>query len=140
MLKKYVYFPLCAGAFASLVTLVYSLQYQEAMKIEGSSLESLRSIIPQFNMLFAPFVGCFVAAAGYFTLKKWLVKYAEFIFYFLFSSATVLSSLFIIMKMASSYDVDPSIEEIIYGYTIPMHFFPFLSWVTFKSLFFQDQK
>ena len=134
MLKKYLYFPLSAGVFAALVTILYSFAYENAWKIEGEQLESLREAIPVWHLILAPTLACFVAAAGYFTLKNYLPKSGPFLFYFFFSSVSIFTS----FAIFTVYGLHEEVQYIVAGYSMPMHFFPFLSWVTFKSLFFQD--
>jgi hypothetical protein len=134
MLKKYLYFPLSAGVFAALVTVAYSFAYESATAIEGKQLESLREVIPMTHLILAPILACFVAAGGYFSLKKFLPKSGPFLFYFSFSAVSIFTS-FAIFKV---YGLHEEIIYTVYGYAMPMHFFPFLSWVSFKSLFFQD--
>ncbi len=134
MLKKYLYFPLSAGVFAALVTVAYSSAYESATAIEGKQLESLREAIPMMHLVLAPIISCFVAAAGYFTLKKILPKAGPFLFYVSFSSVSIFTS----FAIFTVYGLHEEIIYTVYGYAMPMHFFPFLSWVTFKSLFFPD--
>jgi len=134
MLKKYLYFPLSAGVFAALVTVVYSFAYESATAIEGKQLESLREAIPMLHLILAPIIACFVATAGYFTLKNYLSKSGPFLFYFFFSSVSIFTS----FAIFTVYGLHEEIIYTVYGYAMPMHFFPFLSWVTFKPLFFQD--
>lgn len=136
MMKKYLYFPLSAGVFASLVTVMYSYAYESATAIEGEQLDSLREAIPMSNLIMAPIIGCFVATVGYFLLKRVLPKIGPFVFYFMFSSVSIVSC----FGIFNVYGLHEEIVYTIFGYSMPMHFFPFLSWVTFKSLFFQDQK
>jgi hypothetical protein len=133
MLKKFVYFPLSAGVFASLVTVSYSFAYESATAIEGEQLESLREAIPMLHLILAPIVACFLAAVGYFYLKKHLPKFGPFLFYFAFSAVSILTS----FSIFSVYGLHEEIIYTVFGYSMPMHFFPFLSWVTFKPLFFQ---
>ena len=134
MLKKYLYFPLSAGVFAALVTVAYSFAYESATAIEGKQLESLREAIPMLHLIMAPILSCFLAAAGYFALKKFLPRVGPFLFYFVFSAVSIFTS----FAIFTVYGLHEEIIYTVYGYAMPMHFFPFLSWVTFKSLFFQD--
>ena len=134
MLKKFLYFPLSAGVFAALVTVAYSFAYENAWKIEGEQLESLREAIPMWHLILVPTLACFVAAAGYFSLKKILPKAGPFIFYFSFSTVSLLSS----FAIFTVYGLHEEVQYIVSGYSMPMHFFPFLSWVSFKSIFFHD--
>jgi hypothetical protein len=134
MLKKYLYFPLSAGVFAAFVTVAYSFAYESATAIEGYQLESLREAIPMLHLIMAPILGCFVATFGYFFINKTLPKVGSFLFYFTFSAVSIITS-FAIFRV---YGLHEEILYTVYGYAMPMHFFPFLSWVSFKSLFFQD--
>ena len=136
MIKKYVYFALSAGTFASLVTVIYSLAYENATAIEGEQLESLRGALPMVNLTIAPFLGCIVATAGYVLARKQLPKIGPFLFYFAFSAVSIITS----FGIFTVYDLHEEIMYTVYGYAMPMHFFPFLSWVTFKALFFPKQK
>ena len=134
MLKKFLYFPLSAGVFAALVTVAYSFAYESATAIEGEQLESLREAIPMLHLVLAPIIAWFVAAAGYFSLKKFIPKAGPFLFYFLFSAVSIFTS----FAIFTVYGLHEEIIYTVYGYAMPMHFFPFLSWVSFKSIFFHD--
>ena len=136
MIKRYAYFALSAGAFASLVTVIYSLAYESATKIEGKQLESLREAFPIANLIIAPLIGCLVATVGYFLARKYLPKIGPFLFYFIFSGVCILTS----FGIFTVYGLHEEIQLTVFGYAMPMHFFPFLSWVTFKALFFPEQK
>ena len=136
MLKKYLYFALSAGVFAALVTVVYSYAYESVQKIEGEQLESLRKVIPMSQLLITPILSCLTATLGYFSLKKLLPKAGQILFYFSFSTISIISSFAIIFVNGLHEEV----QFIATGYAMPMHFFPFLSWVTFKALFFLEQK
>jgi hypothetical protein len=136
MIKKYAYFALSAGAFASLVTVIYSLAYENATKIEGEQLESLRGALPMANLIMAPFIVCILATLGYFLARKYLPRIGPFLFYFVFSAVSILTS----FGIFTVYGLHEEIMYTVYGYAMPMHFFPFLSWVTFKALFFPEQK
>ncbi len=135
-MKKYLYFPLSAGVFASIVTYAYGLVYENAMMIEGEQLDSLREAIPMVSMLMMPIIACFIATVGYFLLNKYVPKFGSAIFYFLFASVSILTSL----QIFAVYGLHEEIQFTIYGYTMPMHYFPFLSWVTFKALFYPEEK
>ena len=136
MIKKYAYFALSAGAFASIVTVVYSLAYENATAIEGEQLESLRGALPMANLIMAPFIVCILATLGYFLARKYLPRIGPFLFYFVFSAVSILTS----FGIFTVYGLHEEIMYTVYGYAMPMHFFPFLSWVTFKALFFPEQK
>jgi hypothetical protein len=134
MIKKYVYFPLSAGIFASLVTVLFSFAYESATAIEGEQLVSLREAIPMNHLILAPIIGCLLASVGYFQAKRLMPRIGPFIFYFVFAGI----SIFTCFGIFTVYGLHEEIIYTIYGYAMPMHFFPFLSWVTFKTLFFQD--
>ena len=136
MLKKYLYFPLSAGIFAAMVTVAYSYAYESATAIEGEQLASLRDAIPMLHLIMAPILGCFAATFGYFFIIKTLPKAGSFLFYFTFSAVSIITC-FAIFRV---YGLHEEIIYTVFGYAMPMHFFPFMSWVTFKTLFYNNEK
>ncbi len=125
---------LFAGFLATFVTLVFGMVYEKATAIEGAQLDSLREAIPMLHLFTVPFVGCFLASLGYGLLQKLGPKWGPFLFYFFFASVSIISS----FGIFSVYNLHEEIQYTIYGYAMPMHYFPFLSWVAFKSLFSSD--
>ena len=123
--------PFIAGTFASFITILFGLAYEKATAIEGAQLESLREAIPMLHLFMAPIVGCLLASLGYRLLQKLGKKWGYFLFYFLFASISIISS----FGIFSVYNLHEEIQYTIYGYAMPMHYFPFLSWVAFKPLF-----
>ena len=131
MLKKQIIHPLAAGIFAAIVTIGYALAYEKATVIEGEQLQSLREAIPMLHLFIAPIVGCILASAGFYLAQKVNSKWGIFLFYFLFAGLSILTS----FGIFSVYNLHEEIQFTIYGYAMPMHYFPFLSWVAFKPLF-----
>ena len=128
--------PFIAGTFASFITILFGLAYEKATAIEGAQLESLREAIPMLHLFMAPILGCLLASLGYRLLQKLGKKWGSFLFYFLFASISIISS----FGIFSVYNLHEEIQYTIYGYAMPMHYFPFLSWVAFKPLFFPKGK
>tara|TARA_Y100000991_G_scaffold112303_1_gene84788 strand:- start:3461 stop:3799 length:339 start_codon:yes stop_codon:yes gene_type:complete len=110
--------------------------FEKATAIEGAQLESLRKAIPMLHLLLAPIVACLLASLGYYLLQKLGSKWGIFLFYFLFASISIITS----FGIFSVYNLHEEIQYTIYGYAMPMHYFPFLSWVAFKPLFFSEVK
>ena len=130
-MTKGIIHPFIAGTFASFITILFGLAYEKATAIEGAQLESLREAIPMLHLFMAPIVGCLLASLGYRLLQKLGKKWGYFLFYFLFASISIISS----FGIFSVYNLHEEIQYTIYGYAMPMHYFPFLSWVAFKPLF-----
>ena len=136
MLKSRIIHSLVAGSFAACVTIVFGMVFEKATAIEGAQLESLRKAIPMLHLLLAPIVACLLASLGYYLLQKLVSKWGIFLFYFLFASISIITS----FGIFSVYNLHEEIQYTIYGYAMPMHYFPFLSWTAFKPLFFSDVK
>jgi len=130
-LKKGIIHPFVAGTFAAVVTIFFGLAYEKATAIEGVQLESLREAIPMLHLFMAPILGCLGASLGYRLLQNLGPKWGSFLFYFLFATISIFSS----FGIFSVYNLHEEIQYTIYGYAMPMHYFPFLSWVAFKPLF-----
>ena len=127
---------LFAGFLATFVTLVFGMVYEKATAIEGAQLESLREAIPLLHLFIAPIVVCLIASLGYYLLQNLGLKWGPFLFYFLFATVSIITS----FGIFSVYNLHEEIQYTIYGYAMPMHYFPFLSWVAFKPLFFSEVK
>ena len=127
---------LVAGIFSACVALVFGVTYEKATAIEGAQLESLREAIPILHLFIAPIIVCLIASLGYYLLQKLGPKWGPFIFYFLFATVSIITS----FGIFSVYNLHEEIQYTIYGYAMPMHYFPFLSWVAFKPLFFYEIK
>tara|TARA_B110000046_G_scaffold114748_1_gene121926 strand:+ start:1479 stop:1892 length:414 start_codon:yes stop_codon:yes gene_type:complete len=136
MSKKQLIHPLVAGILAAIVTIGYGIAYEKATAIEGEQLVSLREAIPMLHLFIAPIVGCLLASLGFFIAQKFNSKVVLFVFYFLFAGLSILTS----FGIFSVYNLHEEIQFTIYGYSMPMHYFPFLSWVAFKPLFTSNGK
>jgi hypothetical protein len=135
MLRKLIH-PILAGVFAAFVTFIYGLIYEKAMAIEELEMESLREAIPTFHLFLVPLLVCLIASFAYFLLRKLDSKWGSFLFYFLFASFSIATSFGVLMINNLYGDLEFTIN----GYAMPMHYFPFLSWVAFKPLFFSESK
>jgi hypothetical protein len=60
--------------------------------------------------------------------------FGEFIFALLFAALSA-ASLIGVLGFTFTDDSNELHQFIFYGYAMPMHFFPFLSWYVFKPLF-----
>ena len=135
-MKLRIIHPIVAGIFAACVALVFGITYEKATAIEGAQLESLREAIPILHLFIAPIIVCLTASLGYYLLQKLGPKWGPFLFYFLFATVSIITS----FGIFSVYNLHEEIQYTIYGYAMPMHYFPFLSWVAFKPLFFSEVK
>jgi len=135
MIRKLIH-PISAGIFAAFVTFIYGMTYEKAMAIEELEMESLREAIPSLHLLLTPILACLIASLGYYLLQNIGPKWGSFLFYFLFASVSIASSFGVFMINNLYGDLEFTIN----GYAMPMHYFPFLSWVAFKPLFFPEPK
>lgn len=135
-MKLRIIHPIVAGVFAACVTIVFGLVYEKATAIEGVQLDSLREAIPMLYLFIAPIGVCLLASLVYYVFQKIGPKWGSFLFYFFFATASIITS----FGIFSVYNLHEEIQYTIYGYAMPMHYFPFLSWVAFKPLFFSESK
>ena len=135
-MKLRIIHPIVAGVFAACVTIVFGLVYEKATAIEGVQLDSLREAIPMLYLFIAPIGVCLLASLVYYVFQKIGPKWGSFLFYFLFATVSIITS----FGIFSVYNLHEEIQYTIYGYAMPMHYFPFLSWVAFKPLFFSESK
>lgn len=135
-MKLRIIHPILAGVFAACVTIVFGLVYEKATAIEGAQLDSLREAIPMLYLFIAPIGVCLLASLVYYVFQKIGPKWGSFLFYFLFATVSIITS----FGIFSVYNLHEEIQYTIYGYAMPMHYFPFLSWVAFKPLFLPEPK
>ena len=135
MIRKLTH-PISAGIFAAFVTFIYGMTYEKAMAIEELEMESLREAIPYLHLLLTPILACLIASFGHYLLQNIGSRWGSFLFYFLFASVSIATSFGVFMINNLHGDLEFTIN----GYAMPMHYFPFLSWVAFKPLFFAEPK
>ncbi len=78
---------------------------------------------------------CLVAAILYWAFLKWLGRKGEIIFNFLFVIGSFAS---IAWSFIITLPLDIQFPELFPGLTLPMHFFPALSWFTIRPLFMKE--
>lgn len=125
LFRKSFFTGLFAAVFSSVGAIAYAGFYNKVV-FDYSKLLGYPSIIAAcaFTSIFA----CVMYWAAVTILKSW----GDFVFNFLFVLITVISI---------KYPLEAAIPGDEFGYfmvyAIPLHYFPVLSWMVFKSLFFR---
>lgn len=132
IMVRYIILALLSGLIAGGLSFGYDKFYETNMFVDYSKVFGA----PQLFM--SCIIGTVLATAGYALLVRFIPKYGEIIFGFLFSILTTASILGPLL-----FNVGEVCEEcdlfLFYGLTIPMHFFPFMSWYTLKPIFIQSK-
>ncbi len=125
---NYMLLALISGALSGFGCYLYASVYQELTVIDYSGF------IPPSAMFISCFMGCILASAGHALFVKLLPKIGDIIFGFLFAIITFASILGVFKSTLPDND-DESFFYLIYGFAIPMHFFPIVVWNTIKPIF-----
>ena len=128
MIKKYTLLALISGVLSGFGSYLYGSLYQELTVIDYSGF------IPPSSIFISCFVGCILASAGHALFVKFLPKIGDIIFGFLFAIISFTSILGVFKATLPDSD-DESFYYLIYGFAIPMHFFPIVVWNTIKPIF-----
>ena len=125
---KYTLLALISGALSGFGSYLYASVYQELTVIDYSAF------IPSSSIFISCFVGCILASAGHALFVKFSPKIGDIIFGFLFAIISFTSILGVFKATLPDSD-DESFYYLIYGFAIPMHFFPIIVWNTIKPIF-----
>ena len=128
MLVRYSLFAIISGLLSGLAAFLYGKVFQEAMLVDYSA------VVPTIAMFISSLIGTVLATAGFAGLMRITPRFGEFIFGFLFAMISFLSIAGVFAAQLPDSD-DESFYYLIYGFAIPMHFFPFVVWYTLKPLF-----
>jgi len=126
MFKKFFLQALVSGILAALAANIYDRIYFFATEADFSRILGVVRII-SLSFLF-----CFAAAFLNWFLVLKLKRKGEVIFNFLFS---VASFALIIIPISASLPLDIKFPELFPGLSVPMVFFPAISWYTVAPLF-----
>jgi len=129
MFKKLLLLGLIAGVLAGIASLVYQRVYAHSLQADFSM------IAKPVNIMITCILGCLLAAVGYGLITKWLPRYGEVIFNFVFVILTFAS---ILGPFAAKLPLEINDPQLFPGLTVPMHFFPALAWFTLKPLFVKN--
>ena len=129
MVKKLFFLGISAGILSTVACIIYNRIYFFATETDFSKVVNIPTMLG-INLL-----ACLIAAAGYWTFKKLLKKYADIFFNLLF---TILSFASVILPISVSLPLDIKFPELFPGLTVPMHFFPALAWFTIRPLFIKE--
>jgi len=128
MIQKYSLLALLSGALSGLGCFLYGMLYQDLTVVDYSSF------IPNSAIFISCFIGCIVASAGHALAVKVLPNSGDIIFGFVFAIISFVSVLGVFKATLPDND-DESYYYLIYGFAIPMHFFPIIVWNTLKPIF-----
>jgi hypothetical protein len=127
MIKKVIW-ALSSGLLAGVVSYSYGEIFEKQL------IEDYSNVVPTTAIFISCLIGTILATLGFWLLTKFIPKYGEFIFAFLFALLTT-ASLVGVLGFTFTDDSNELHQFIFYGYAMPMHFFPFLAWYVFKPLF-----
>ena len=127
MIKKVIW-ALSSGLLAGVVSYIYGEIFEKQL------MEDYSNVVPTAAIFISCLIGTILATLGFWLLTKFIPKYGEFIFAFLFALLTT-ASLVGVLGFTFTDDSNELHQFIFYGYAMPMHFFPFLAWYVFKPLF-----
>jgi predicted membrane metal-binding protein len=127
MIKKVIW-ALSSGLLAGVVSYSYGDIFEKQL------MEDYSNVVPTAAIFISCLIGTILATLGFWLLTKFIPKYGEFIFAFLFALLTT-ASLVGVLGFTFTDDSNELHQFIFYGYAMPMHFFPFLAWYVFKPLF-----
>ena len=121
-------FALISGLVAGFASWSYGMVFSNALLVDYSA------VIPTTAIFISSLIGCILATLGYAGLTKFLPNWGEFIFGMLFALLSIASIIGVFGAQLPDSD-DESFYYLIFGYAIPMHFFPFMVWYALKPLF-----
>lgn len=129
MLKKIFFQGISAGILSTVACIIYNRIYFFVTEVDFSKVVNI-PVLSGINLL-----ACMLAAIGYWAFKKSLKKNADIFFNLTF---TILSFASVIFPISISLPLDIKSPELFPGLTVPMHFFPALTWFTIRPLFMKE--
>lgn len=119
---------LIAGLLAGIVSVLFLNVYSSNMGVDFSAIANPIMIV------LATVIGTVIASVGYWIVKKvkWFGNNVDIVFYSLFF---ILSFVSIFGTFGAPLPPETLKPELFTGLTIPMHFFPMLTWLMLKHLF-----
>ena len=124
---KKVVWALASGLLAGGVSYSYGETFEKQL------MEDYSNVVPTMAIYISCLVGTSMATIGHWLLTKIIPMFGEFIFALLFAALST-ASLIGVLGFTFTDDSNELHQFIFYGYAMPMHFFPFLSWYLFLSL------
>lgn len=132
MLVKYSIFALISGLVAGFASYIYGSIFQEALLVDYSQ------VINTVSIFLSCIVGTILATLGYVLLTRFLPKAGESLFGLIFALISFISIAGVFAAKLPDSD-DESFYYLIYGFAIPMHFFPFMVWFSLKPFFIRKK-
>ena len=130
MFKKALILGIVSGLLAGTAGLIYAHLYYSINEADFGKVASSIRIVA------GCLAGGVLAAAGFWSLNKWLKDKGEIVFNLLFS---ILSFASLLTPIAYRLPRELETPELFPGMVIPIHFFPALAWFTLKPLFIRQK-
>ena len=124
--KRVIIQSLVAGILAAIAANIYNQIYFFATQVDYSAIINVGSLVG-LNLMVSLMAGLL-----YWLLTAWLRRSGVIIFNFIYS---VGSFACIIIPLAITLPLSTEAPELFPGLTIPMIFFPVISWMTIDPLF-----
>ena len=124
--KKNLLHGIIAGILATLAGVSYAAIYKNALEVDFNSIINSKTIAG------ASILGCLLMSVSYGLLQKWN---KEKLLGTLNVVIAILSFASIISPVSATLPLDIESPELFSGLTVPMHFFPALSFFTIAPFF-----
>lgn len=124
---KKVILALGSGILAGGVAYAYGETFEKQL------IEDYANVVPAAAIFISCIVATSMATIGHWLLCKLMPMIGEFLFALLFAAFT-MASLVGVLGFTFTDGSNELHQVIFYGYAMPMHFFPFLSWYVLKPL------
>jgi len=131
MLIKYSLLAILSGILSGLGAYLYGSVFQDLTVVDYSA------VVPNFAIFASCIIACVLASGGHALAVKVLPNYGNIIFGFIFAIISFASILGVFTAKLPDSD-DESFYFLIYGFAIPMHFFPIIVWNTLKPIFIKN--
>jgi hypothetical protein len=125
---RYTLFAVITGLVAGFGSWAYGKVFSDALLVDYSA------VVPTVAIFISSLIGCGLATIGYAAAVRFAPNWGEFIFGMLFALISIASIVGVFGAQLPDSD-DESFYYLIFGYAIPMHFFPFMVWFALKPLF-----
>ena len=131
MFKRLLLLGASAGILSGIAAIIFQKIYSSSLGVDFSNIAKPGGIA------ISSFVGCLIAAVGYWVLDKMFKQKTEVIFNFLFA---ILSFASVLPAFATKLPLDVTSPELFPGLVIPMHFLPVLAYFTLEPLFIKSNR
>jgi hypothetical protein len=131
MFKRLLFLGITSGILSGAASIIFQKVYSSSLGVDFSAVAKPGGIA------ISCFVGCIVAAIGYWVLDKVFKSKTEIIFNFIFA---ILSFASILPAFSTKLPLDITSPELFPGLVIPMHFLPVLAYFTLEPIFIKSNR